>query len=145
MKIHDIELIVYWVVVILSIGISICWVVFSAINHCPDEGGRGGAIGVAISFFALFASRSYGDLFLEHYNGELQKIRNGFANETYGTESELRSLRTRIDALDGKLKLDKLGQKRQSLFLSVSSIGSTIFWGFGDKFAGYVERFLYPI
>lgn len=101
----------------------------------PAHAGRGGAVGVAISFFSLFALRPYGDDLVETFGARTNRILDALDennSEKDASEERLERLNRAIELLTEKLRVDGLGQKRQNIYLALSGGISTVFWGFGD-------------
>lgn len=88
------------------------------------DGGRGGAIGVALTFFMLFLGRGTAEKALEApmpASGDLAK----------DTAQDLSKVRGAVAAM-----LDWSGKEK--LYLTVSSVFATLAWGFGDWIAAWI-------
>lgn len=106
----------------------------------PTHAGRGGALGVAISFFSLFALRPYGDELVETFGTRTNRILDLLNKNDPDKDvpaKRLERLNRAIELLSEKLKVDGLGQKRQNIYLALSGGISTLFWGFGDMVASW--------
>ena len=105
---------------ILSVG-GIAYAVFFG---TAADGGRGGAVSVAISFAALFAARSTPQDVLE-----ITDPRTGQPRIEGGSlEQRIRVLKTAIATMLDSQRLEKA-------YLTWSSMVGTLVWGFGDLIA----------
>lgn len=101
---------------VVSIALSIGGIVYAVARSIPADGGRGGALAVALTFFMLFMSRGTaedalaGPLPQGIPDGEIIRIRNALAS-----------------MLDW--------QSNEKIYLTISSVCGTIAWGFGDVIA----------
>jgi hypothetical protein len=115
----------------------------------PNNAGLGGAIGVALSFAALFfLSRNYGPKVYELLTRTLPAIEKRLAAPTPKSQAitaptereEIEALAIEIKAVRAKLDVEAQGQFFQSLYLTAASVLSTLFWGFGELGASqYIE------
>lgn len=126
----------------------------------PTTAGRGGAIAVALSFGALFISRNYGHSFQKLLTQSLPKLKEELDKvmplkqdppAEDNTDEEVKRLKVRVQSLETavnglksfenaisrRLNADAKGYKCQNVYLAMSSIVGTMFWGFGDVFAGW--------
>ncbi|GAB4142580.1 MAG: hypothetical protein Tsb0016_11050 [Sphingomonadales bacterium] len=145
---------------LICLAVSIGGVHLASVNGAPSSGGRGGAVAVALAFGALFLTRSYGHRLQRLLTETLPDLK-AIAAEVMPSETlsrpeiqnaEIRELTERVSLLENKVKTlesfdaafrqrlnaDADGQKMQNLYLAFSSIVGTIFWGFGDIFAGWL-------
>lgn len=130
--------------VFVSATLSIGGVAYGVcISGDPADGGRGGAVAVAVSFAVLFFSRSNGAELYKILVDEVPKVRailDAIAGKTAGTPLEpmaafsdrLDQLTKRLNALTKRLEIDSGAQFKQNLFLTISSVIGTLTWGFGD-------------
>jgi hypothetical protein len=95
-----------------AIAVSLLWILGAAMLDRPSDGGRGGAIGVALSFYILFANNN---LAARGYN------RLGNA-----------AVKKQIEMIESRFDVADKATKRQNHFLIWSSVIGTIAWGFGD-------------
>jgi hypothetical protein len=102
----------YFILSGIAIAISVLWIIGAAILDRPSDGGRGGAIGVALSFYILFANNN---LAARGYN----RLKNAPVKE------QIEMIESRFDVADK-------ATRRQNQFLIWSSVIGTIAWGFGD-------------
>jgi hypothetical protein len=121
--------IVLCIAVLLSAG-SIPFAAY--VTKSAQDGGRGGALAVALSFAVLFLSRGYGtkvyDVLTKEaqaVNTNLQKIRGAAGGGALTSDQK-------IDALVSKTTIDADVQHNQNVYLAWSSGIGTIAWGFGD-------------
>jgi hypothetical protein len=128
---------------ILCIALSFGGIAVAAFATCnPNDAGRGGALAVALSFAALFLSKSYGALIYDLITKTIPEIeRNiGASPETTPPVSaeikpfydRLVMLENKSTGLAAKLGTDANGQKIQNGYLAAASIIGTLVWGFGD-------------
>jgi hypothetical protein len=144
---------------LICLAVSIGGVFWAVVNCVPVSGGRGGAVAVALAFGALFLTRSYGHRLQRLLTETLPDIRDTATKVMHPAtfshpetkNEEIRELTERISLLESKVKTletfdvafrqrlnaDAEGQKVQNRYLAFSSIVGTIFWGFGDAFAGW--------
>lgn len=128
----------YQLILIVCLLFCVAGVAVGVLSGDSTHGGRGGALGVAISFFSLFALRSYGDDFVSAYGERTNQILDLIEDEEderNASRERLERLNRGLDLISQKLRIDSLGQKRQNLYLAWSGGISTIFWGFGDMFS----------
>lgn len=116
-------------------------------------GNQGGIIGVTIAFFSFLATRPYGDDFLKTFgkdvNSLIKKIKGTSTTTDCGMETKIEEIEERLDeaartleALQGKIFIDELGQTRQNFYIAWAGGLSTIFSGFGDPMARYISSLL---
>lgn len=53
---------------------------------------------------------------------------------------ELRSLANKFGASETRLRLERKAQKEQNWCLAIATFVGTLFWGFGDRFAGWLPH-----
>lgn len=98
------------------------------------HGGRGGALGVALSFYALFVSARgrYNTVdFFDKATTDLLKL---FEEEKSVDDQVDRNTR-RINLLKRDLERSQQTAMKENIYLAASSGISTLFWGFGDLLA----------
>lgn len=110
-----------WAVTVAAILLSIGGVAYAALWGSAADGGRGGALAVALTFFMLFAGRGTAAAALD---AELPAAAT--AQETL--EQELARVRASLSAL-----IDWSAQEK--CHLTISSVFGTLVWGFGDLLA----------
>lgn len=124
---------------------SIClgFVMAGAFFNNELLGQRGGAVGVAASFVALFASKDYGtrvqERFGKSYTGLLTKLRKAKGAGGSTLEQSLADLQAELQSLSAAINVDKAGERRQNYFIAASAGTATIFWGFGDLFVRWLR------
>lgn len=111
--------------VVLGVSVVACTagIVYAVWYGRAADGGRGGAVAVAISFAALFASRNTPRDVLEMTD----PAKHGSAAPAELAEG-MRRLRTAMATL-----IDS--QATEKVYLTASSVGGTLVWGFGDLIA----------
>lgn len=107
-------------VLLLSLAACAAGIVFAVCCGTAEDGPRGGAIGVALSFLALFVARPVPAHVVEHEDMLNEAPENSV--------TRINLLRTALAAM-----LDL--QRQQTAYLAASSVISTIVWGFGDVVA----------
>ena len=110
----------FWTVLILSLCACVAGIVYAVQCGVAMDGQRGGAVGVALSFLALFVARPIPAGILED---------DGMNKKDEGTEHD------RIDLLQSALSAMLDIQRKETRFLLLSSVISTLVWGFGDLIA----------
>lgn len=99
-----------------------------------SHGGRGGAVGVAFSFLALFLSvrNRYNSIDLvDSTSEELFQILELESN----AEQRIAVNSQRIEALKRDLKRSQANAFKENCYLATAGVLSTMFWGFGDLLA----------
>ena len=89
-----------------------------------DDGGRGGALAVALTFAMLFLGRGTPEAALET---PIPPGRSG-VDPVANLELEVARVRNALASL-----LD--WQRQEKLYLTISSVVGTVAWGFGDVLA----------
>lgn len=131
----------------LSLILSLGGILWGALSGEAHIGPRGGALGVALSFFMLFAGRDTSKRLL---NLELPSsdtlpdrkpaaspkiIESGdaeLAEQVRSLKTELAQAQHEIDNAHASVSAMLDWSAKEKIFLSISSITSTIVWGFGD-------------
>ncbi len=106
-----------------------------------DQGGRGGALGTAISFFALFISRERGSRTLDALVKKPEEIRHIFSalrGTSVSQKNDFETLAHRADAITVQFRAGAADQQLQNMFIASSGGIATLFWGFGDIWAKWV-------
>jgi hypothetical protein len=135
----------YLAILILAIALSAGGIAYAV--HCSknqDDGGRGGALAVALAFVVLFVSRGQGakvyDILADEGPELLKKIEalqvtRPALGETAGKVANNPTAETRVNALVAKLRTDSNDQRKQNIYLAFTSVIGTLAWGFGDLIA----------
>ena len=134
-----------WVVMGACIFVSTAWVIHAAFWGSPADGGRGGAVAVALTFAMLFLDRGTAKDLLERtlpprqaadaFPDADERLKAGL-NDLAQKQAELiRSQTTNRNALAALLDW----QDVQKWPLAISSVVGTVFWGFGDCFAAWLS------
>lgn len=127
-------------VLLFSLALSIGGVLVAAyVTKDPQDGGRGGALAVAVSFAVLFLSRGYGSHVYRALTAEAAIVKEHIdkLRKAESTNSSI-DANTKIDALLSKARVDSNVQEIQNTYLTWSSVIGTTAWGFGDVLAGYL-------
>jgi hypothetical protein len=127
-------------VLLLCIVLSVGWIIASAITNHPADGGRGGAIAVAVSLVVMFLSRGYGSkAFLARISSITSEEQlKGIEADTNAPDANARisALEQNVSAIVTAIRTSQditdSSTRRQSWFLAISSGVGTIAWGFGD-------------
>jgi hypothetical protein len=139
---HIKYLVVLAVAIALSVG-GIAYAVHGSKNK--DDGGRGGALAVAVAFIVLFVSRSQGarvyTILAEEGPELLNRIeaQAGATPDPAAKQADGSPAETKVDALLAKLRTDANEQRIQNIYLALTSVIGTLAWGFGDLIA---KRFI---
>jgi hypothetical protein len=138
----------YWLVVAVAVLLSAGGIGIAAVASSPADGGRGGAVAVAFSFFMLFVRRDYGARLLRAIIDDIPKLREHINALRGGKEpgppfaDGLDELKRNVEAIIVRLDNEASGQRNQNLALAVASIIGTITWGFGDWGAQWIHKLL---
>lgn len=111
------------IVLALAVVASLGGIAYAVIWGEAGDGGRGGAVAVALSFLALFAGRATPNRVLEIEDGRGRKVVHHGSDQR-----KIRLLRTAIAAM-----IDS--QRLETTYLTGASVFGTLVWGFGDKIA----------
>lgn len=123
--------------VLVCVVISALGVLYAFVSKDYSHGGRGGAIGVALSFGALFLSvrNRYNSIdVLDLTSQELFSI----LGQEMTINEQVEANASRIEALKNDLKRSQKSAFLENVALALAGVISTIFWGFGDLFAGFL-------
>lgn len=130
-----------------AILISVAGVlVASFVTEDPDDGGRGGALTVAVSFLVFFISRDLGKRvvpWLGERGRTLRDILQGDKEKTvhageFPPDDPIAALQKRIDCLEAVANIRVAQGRDQSYALAFTSVFGTVFWGFGDTFSRWL-------
>jgi len=115
-----------------AILLSLGWIVGAAYYDKQDtaSAGRGGALGIALSFYLLFIGGRLG-------NRVFGILTRGSLDKPDSLNAEKKA-----DAVIAWLNTNAAESKRQNWFLAAASITGTLAWGFGDLAARHVPDFL---
>jgi hypothetical protein len=135
--------------VLLSLG----GVVYAVRAGHSETAGRGGALADAIALAALFGTRNYAADTYYALTQTLPAQRARILNfktasdirtapitdsaPTPAVETKVAELEGKLNAMEKRLALDSDGQALQNKCLAFATFVGTIFWGFGDIFAGW--------
>jgi hypothetical protein len=129
-------------VLILSIMLSLAGVLIAVFWVDATHGGRGGALAVALSLLALFATRDTSSRIYKALTERALRVRGNLEELRGGTAPVRLSPDERLDAFETKLRLDAEGSKTQNIFLAMATAFGTVFWGFGDLLALWLRSLL---
>lgn len=104
-----------------AIAMSIGGIAYAVLWGVAADGGRGGAVAVALTFFILFMGRGTAEAALE---AVLPKA----ADPAEEAALDLPRIRNAVAAM-----LDR--SRKEKIYLTVSSVVGTLAWGFGDIIA----------
>jgi hypothetical protein len=102
-----------------AIALSFGGILVTAFIGRPGDGGRGGALAVALTFAMLFLGRGTAERILKGQDAPKPPA------DPKGQAAELVHLRNVFEALFG-------WQRKEKRYLVVASVVSTLAWGFGD-------------
>jgi len=109
------------VAMVAAVLLSVGGIAYAVTYGVAVDGGRGGAIAVALTFFILFVGRGTAEAALE---AELPKT----GDPSEDAALELAKIRNSVAAM-----LD--WSRKEKLYLTISSVVGTLTWGFGDLIA----------
>lgn len=128
------RLIIHIGLLLLCTAVSVSGLYFADIYNDKTHGGRGGAVGVALSFGFLFVSSMYSYRTIEKFDktaGEIADI----LGSSDKIDHKVAENSKRITRLKNDIANDVKRQTISNYFLAAAAIISTVFWGFGDIFA----------
>ena len=114
-----------------SILLSVLGITYAVRWGVAADGGRGGGLAVALTFFMLFMGRGTAESALEA-NLPVDETLTGEARKTAETEAELSRVRNAVASM-----LD--WSRQEKVYLTISSVVGTLAWTVGDvvaKFCG---------
>jgi len=114
------------IVLTLALIASAGGVLYAVFLGTAADGGRGGALAVAISFFALFAARATPEDVLETKDAAGRRV-----VETGPPVQRIGLLKTSVATMLDSQRLEKI-------YLTGSSVTGTLVWGFGDVLARWL-------
>ena len=124
---------------VLAASVILCAggvLIAALVTKNAQDGGRGGAAAVALSFVILFLSRGYGTKIYEVLTEDAPTIQaNLEVLAGNGSDQSKTSLADKVNALVSKLTIDLRTQNIQNFYLAWSSGVGTLTWGFGDILA----------
>lgn len=132
------ERIRYILVFAICLGFSFGGVVLSAFRNQYADGGRGGAIAVALAFATIFMGRGYGSVPIEALLRRLSRRARTLPGQEglKGTDARLEELNSDVQAIARSLRASQSISIRntteQNAYLAASSVIGTLVWGFGD-------------
>ncbi|MBN9890146.1 hypothetical protein [Salipiger abyssi] len=97
-------------------------------------GGRGGAIGVAMSFAYLFFSSLNTYKGIEKFDAAEEEIASALQLQM-SIEQKLQNILDRFTLLKKDIENEARRQRSANIFLAISTVISTLFGGFGDLVA----------
>ncbi len=118
-----------------SIALSVGGVVYACLTRNAADGGRGGALAVALTFFMLFMGRGTAEAALEAPILDPATRRSVDAGDLNPKHVAMQIVRVR-SAVASMLDW----QSKEKLYLTIASICGTLFWGFGDIVAAMLCR-----
>lgn len=124
---------------VVAVVVSLAGVLFAAfVSKDIDDGGRGGAIAVALALSTLFLTRNYASEVYQSLMHSWLDLKADILEVTTGRRPEERSIdevEKKLQALEASLKMERQGQRLQNIWLSFATGFGTLFWGFGDILA----------
>jgi hypothetical protein len=135
----------YGLVVLASILLSVGGILTGAFVTRPADGGRGGAIAVALAFFVLFVRRDYGARVYAALTKEIPAIKEEVSllrqskPAPAASAPDIGQVKRQVTAIVSRLDTEADGQKIQNRALAWASCIGTIAWGFGDVLASWLK------
>lgn len=111
---------------ILSFAASALGIIHAVAWGTACDGGRGGALAVAIAFGALFTARPLLNDYIE-----MPDARGTPQFDNLPADQRIAALRSALAVM-----IDR--QKHETIYLSIASVSGTLVWGFGDVIAGWL-------
>lgn len=115
-----------WTVALLGSCACVIGIAYAVLLGVASDGGRGGAIAVALAFAALFTSTPAVQ--------ELIEAPDNLGNPAFDElppAKQIARLRTAIAEIQDR-------QLRENRFLVFTSVVGTLVWAFGDVFASWI-------
>ena len=136
----------YRLILASSIVLSVGGFWYGANNDPTSDGGRGGALAVALAFFSLFtrtklALKVFKTISVE--NPAMYREMNEIVTKMEGKGPTPEShpmdqdLRDEVEGILGMIDMKDKEQRVQNGYIAAASIVGTLSWGFGDKLAQY--------
>ena len=119
---------------LVCLAASVSGLYFAYIFDDAAHGGRGGAVGVAISFAYLFVSSLNTYKSLNMFDEAAKEISKAFKSDLT-IEKRVQTNFERFNLLTQDLESEAERQIVTNRFLAASAVVSTLFWGFGDLMA----------
>jgi hypothetical protein len=123
---------------------SLLGIILAVFVTCdPADGGRGGAVAVALALFNLFISKNYG-LRLFEARTTIPRLIAGFQKlgKLAPTLAEAALTPDKLaEEVTAALKTDNTEQNRLNWYLAFSTFVGTLAWGFGDIVAKWGVNF----
>lgn len=125
----------YLAVLIFALAASVWWIYSAARSGNCSDGGRGGALGCALTFAMFFLGRATPTVALELLPPDgidvLQEEDQPGANLAI-IEKRVKDLKWPIGSTRNAVASMIDGARVEKIYLSTASIVSTLAWGFGD-------------
>ncbi len=134
----------HWAVFIFSVASSLGGLFYYVvISPSPENAGRGGVLGLAITLGFLFVSRDYGSRFFKTLTDTIPRIRATIQEmkERQSTSMAERApltspeLEQRISVLAQSIDIDRQGHETENRFLAAATVIATLVSGYGDVIA----------
>lgn len=126
-----------WLVMWLCIAVSVGGVLYAVFLGVADDGGRGGALAVAVTFAMLFLDRRTSKDYLEMQLPPDPAAKN-IPTQDEALKAHLADMATnQIQTRNAFAAMLDWGDC-QKWPLAFSSVIGTVFWGFGDLIAGFL-------
>ena len=119
--------------------VSAMWFAASVELGYAQHAGRGGALGVAFSFAALFLlsyDRYHSIEIVSSSSDELLSLLSEVSSDDPRILAEINA--GRIGAIQNDLRRTRVQTRWENISLTISGAVSTLFWGFGDWIAAYL-------
>lgn len=126
---------------LLGIIIAVC------VTKDPADGGRGGAVAVALALFNLFINKGYGLRLYEARTKVIPKLiasfqRLGHLEPAQTPAPAAETAEAVRDGLIDAVNVETKEQAKQNLYLAISTFAGTLVWGFGDIISRWVINLL---
>jgi hypothetical protein len=129
----------------LAIFISLSWIwVVAYFGYNLNDAGKGGALGVALSFFMLFGRRNYAKIIASTHD-QIRRLMQRIDSiaEQIATSRDLTGgdIDEEIDFIETANAASSGSQAFQNAVLTASSVMGTLAWGFGDWAAEMMRHY----
>jgi hypothetical protein len=143
MTLRSLENQLHIIVLVVSIVCSVGGIWGCAFWWHPADGGRGGAIAVALSLVSLFINRPYGKQifnFLTQDRKQFLEQVNTLRSHPSNISDNRSEAEILLEAHIIMNNVDVSGQDKQNRFMAVSAGLGTLAWGFGDLVSAWLQR-----
>lgn len=131
-----------WALVAGSSALSVGGVAVAAlVTADPVDGGRGGALAVALTLVAFFLRKDVNEKLRLTFTRTLPELRAAIDEFSGAPEREKTKVPAagpivtptqRLDAIETSLRVTEQSEQRMDRYVAAAAVIGTLFWGFGD-------------